>query len=215
MNQESGIKNHGRAAAWLVWIGAFFVASVPPLQHHFLERWAVGAAVPVWEAGGSLRVQTTTWYHVYWPGFAFGWLVTLGLVAPSVLATRWGGGPRFDRATLIAFLPLSAALSFSASSAAEPSPLWGPRLIRVPPGLATAGPAAGFALAFIGYAAGVSRPSLARFARRWLAASILWVILLEWIHFDRGYYPGWVGAIGAGMILVGETLARPAVILDS
>lgn len=220
MNHESGITNHGRGAVWLIRLGAFLVASLPPLQHLFLERWASGAATApiIFTTEGGFYVSTTTWYRVSWPAFALGWLLTLAWVASSVLATRWGGRPGFDRATLIAFLPLSATLSFSAASSAEHSPLWGPRAVIVPPGLAAFLPAAGAVAAIVGYVIGVSRPTLARWARRWLAGSILWITLLPWnsFGFGVGFFPGWVGAAGAAMILLGEFLARPVpVILDS
>ena len=206
MNHESGITNQSRASAWLIWLGAFLVASVPPLQHLFFERRAVA---PTITSEDGFIVSTTTWYRVSWPAFAFGWLLTLAWIASSVLATRWSGRPGFDRATLVAFLPLSATLSYVATNAVEPFPLWGSRAFVVPPSLAAALPAAGAVAAIAGYVVGASRPALARFARRWLAGSILWVLLLSWnsFGFAAGYYPGWIGAAGAAMLLLGELLA--------
>ena len=218
MNRVPGITNPGRGGAiWLIRLGAFLYLSALPLQHLYLRLWAAGGgAAPVVEYSGS--VVHTTWIRIYWPGFFIGAVFSAALVAPSLAASAWAVGPRFHRFLLVAFLPLSVVLSLVAADLAPHHPLFERSPIRAAKGLAVTPPLASAAGLFVAYVVGVPAAVLGPAARRLLAGLLLWLVLLQWnsLGLSVRYFPGWVGAAGAAMILLGEILLRPApVIRDS
>lgn len=190
MNREEGPPNRGRGAAvWLIRIGAFLILSTPPLHRLYVQARNAGAPPP-------LRILILSW------------LLTLVWAAPSLLGTL-RARPWLERATLVAFVPLTGLLGYAAFHAAELPRVLNQPAFPVPPWLAAL-PAAGILLALLGAAAGLRRPALAAFARAWLAGSILWVFLLDWNSFGftlRRFYTA-AGVAGAAMLLLGE-LARP------
>ncbi|HEX7896143.1 MAG TPA: hypothetical protein VF950_00080 [Planctomycetota bacterium] len=199
-------------------MGAFLFLSALPLHHLFLTLWGASLFATVTTEFSS-RVVYSTSIRVYWPGLFLSGAACAALVAPSLAATVWTVGPRFHRFLLVAFLPVSALLSLVASDLASPDPLFVAGPIQVPTWLAVTPPLGSSAFLVLGYVVGVPTASLGLFARRLLATQCLWLTLLEWngVGLPIRYFPGWVGAAGAAMILLGESLARrPApVILDS
>jgi hypothetical protein len=216
-NQEAGIRNHGRGAIWLIRLGAVLVLSLAPLMYLFFELWSVGY-LPArhFKIEPALSYEDSMLFNYSRPNVIGSWAGLLILVAPSLAATIWPGLPRLERATLVAFLPISG---LSAWMAGDVAPFFGPGPFMIPPWAAAAPAVAGAAGVFLAcFFAGVDRFTLATFSRRWLAGMILWLVALHWNSFGMSprWFPGWVGAAGAALILRGEILARPApVILDS
>ncbi len=208
-NHESGITNHGGASRWLVWLGAFLFLSALPLQHLYLKLWADGGGLmaPVVEYSGY--IVHTTWYRINWLGFLIGAVLNAALVAPSLAASARAVGHRFHRFLLVAFLPLSAVLSLVAADLAPPNLLFERSPIRVPTWLAVTPPLASAAGLLLAYVVGCPAAVLGPVARRLLAGLLLWLVLLQWssLGLSVRYFPGWVGAGGAAMILLGELLA--------
>lgn len=207
MNHESGTTHHGRAVArWLIGLGALFIGTWAPLEHRFWDQAATLLARkhPLSSIGGS--IQAFGWYWTS-PGLHGAFLLLL--ISPTLLFVFAETSPRRERLLLAAFVPLSGLLGcFARDSAysliyvekpALPIPLW---LAGIPPVAAAAG-------VLLAWASGARPAALAPWARRILAAGLLWAALLQWnrLHLYPLAFHVFSGALGASLILLGESLA--------
>lgn len=200
----------GPAARWLVGLGALFILCFFPLNILYLRLWISQG----WYREGFIgfgTVSSTLVVDIAW----WNLLTVTGLHAaclfPSVLGTFRRPGDRLDRAVLYALLPLSAALGASAYDCAPGGHQLPNPLMEIPPWVAALPPAAGFGGIAAAGAAGLAPSTLAPLARRLLMLDILWILLLEWNlqGMSPRYFPGWVAATGAVLVLLGELPGRP------
>lgn len=192
----------GRTAAGLIRLGALLVLCFFPLQILFLKHLFLSTVPlfddwmgPAWAQSTTTTVEFSWWSPLLVAGLPF------AVLWPS-LATTFAAPARADRILRWAFLPLSLLLGVAAWAAvAEQAGAFPRPWVPIPPPAGAQVPAAGVVLAAV-----VRRPSV---ARRILAADILWLLLLRWndVGMSPSYFPGWVGVAGAGLVILGESLA--------
>ena len=214
-NHESRITNHGRAPAWLIGLGAFFVVAGAPLEEVYWETY--GFDLIPRDPGSSFGAMPSA-FGWYWSSYVLHGALLLLFIVPSLVFAFAASSPRRERVLLTAFPPLSGLLSLLAYESAYRIPFARPLITDAPFWLAWLLPAAGAAGVLGACVVGIPRSTLASWARRILAADLLWIGLLQSNRmgaFAR-YFPAASVGLGASMILLGEILARPRpVILDS
>ncbi len=207
--REHPIRTSG--AAWMIRLGALFVLCVTPLEIVYFRLWGKQRwQIP--SGKGYSTVLTNYWIDGSWKSVLTSTALSLLYVLPSLAASVLRPGLRLDRATLLAAFLLLANLSYEAYTRIRPADAFIPSisLVDMAPWVAAVPTLAGIVAIVGAYVLGVPSSTLAPLARRMLAAGILWPILLEWnnLRMSPRYFPGWIGATGALMILLGEILRR-------
>lgn len=211
MNGEAGSRNPeaGPAARRLTGLGAFLGVAAAPLERLYWDLFEFSLSrrsAPLTSFGAPPAA-----FGWYWDSYVLHGALLLLFTLPSLVFAFAAATPRRERALLLAFLPLSGLLSLLAFESAFRIPVARAVLFDVPFRLAWLVPAAGAAGVLGAGFAGIPRPTLAAWARRLLAADLLWIAFLQWNRMGptARFFPAACLGLGAALLLLGEALARP------